>query len=65
MDDITRQLKVIHDQHLNLIDKLTIIKQKIEIMLSKEGGKNKEIQKMIMTLIQVICYSVVLPRSKI
>ena len=50
MDDITRQLKVIHDQHLNLIDKLTIIKQKIEIMLSKEGGKNKEIQKLIKSI---------------
>ena len=38
---------MIQKQHSELIEKLKKIQEKIGIMLSKQGGKNKEIQDLI------------------
>lgn len=43
-NNITSQLYMIQKQHSKLIEKLKEIQEKIGIMLSKQGGKNKEIQ---------------------
>ena len=49
-NNITSQLYMIQKQHSELIEKLKKIQEKIGIMLSKQGGKNKEIQDLIISI---------------
>lgn len=53
-NNITSQLDMIQKQHSKLIKKLKTIQEKISIMLSKQGGKNKEIQDLIRSIDKII-----------
>jgi len=54
MEDPIIQLGNIKQKHTQIFEKLKKIQLKIEIMLSKQGGKNKEIQELIRSIEKII-----------
>jgi hypothetical protein len=54
MEDAIIQLGNIKQKHTQIFEKLKTIQQKINIMLSKQGGKNREIQQLIRSIEKII-----------
>jgi len=54
MEDAIKQLGDIQEKHTQILIKLKKIQNKIDIILSKQGGKNKEIQELIRSIEKII-----------
>jgi len=54
MEDPIKQLLGIREKHRQILNKLKKIQNEIDIMLSKQGGKNKEIQELIRSIEKII-----------
>jgi hypothetical protein len=54
MEDAIIQLGNIKQKHTQIFEKLKQIQSKIQLMLSKQGGKNKEIQELIRSIEKII-----------